>query len=442
VGQPGNRELAARISELGLTTVELAAALNDAIEDITGQPGRATDRYVRLLVAGRIRWPWPAQRQALEMALGLPAAQLGFTPRAAHSEADILLAAPATRRLTVRGGDDVDRRELLAAPSGEPLAVTIPALPRHGRLGISDIDRQRRTLTQLIGIDDQLGGVALAGIAARQAHRLLGALDRYEKSDQIERAVYLLAGEYLAAAGWFAVDADELDAAGRYLDQALRAASIARDVMLQAQIANTMAMRARCAGDFAEAHCVAKAALASTAARRNPRVAALFHARVAHGHAVRGETGRTARSLGRAADALARVAPETPIPDWLRFMDTAQFAALAAIAYNLLRQYDKAEAAALEDLRLMPSGYLRNRAHGMLHLVEARLGQGEVEQAGCDAGRALDMASQVRGGARYGRLGARLQELRTAFSYWPDVPAARAWLDAYDTSHVRQNGRS
>jgi len=320
---------------------------------------------------------------------------------------------------------------------GVVISIAIPALPSRGRLGMSDVDRLREPLAELVAIDSRLGGVALARVASEQARRILGTVEHYELSTRVEKALYALAGEYLAVAGWFSVDADELDAAGDFLDQALRTASIARDPLLQAQIWNYMAMRARQAGAYTEAHAVAKAGLDSTAARRNPKVAALFHARVAHGHAFRGEYGLADRSLGRARAALSRVRDDTPTPPWLLFVDEAQMNALSAIAYNALGRYDKAEDFAKRDMDLIPPTGVRSRAHGVLHLAEARLGRHQVEQAAHDATAALDLAGQMRGELRQGRVAGRLRTVRRRFSHWSQVPAARDWIDAYDSALAR-----
>jgi hypothetical protein len=431
VRSAGNLELAARIAELGLTEVEMADALNDAIEDATGRPGRISDRYVRHLLTGRVQWPWPHTRDALEIVCDKPVLDLGFTPRGRSSSRGRHRARTPE---AAREGEPVDRREVLGIAGGAVISTVIPGLPGRGRLGMSDVDRLRAPLTELIAIDDRLGGVALTTVASEQAQRILGAVERYELSTRVEGAVYALAGEYLAAAGWFSIDANELDAAGEFLDQALRTASIARDPLLQAQIWNNMAMRARQARAYTEAHAVAKAGLNSTAARRNPKVAALFHARVAHGHAFRGEYGSAERSLGRARSALSRARDDTPTPPWLVFFDEAELDGLSAIAYNTAGQHGRAEDFAQRYPDTLSRTRPRNRAHVLLHLAEARLGNREVEQAAQDAASALDLAGQMRDGLRKGRVAGRLSTLRQRFDRWSHVPAARDWVDAYDTA--------
>lgn len=435
-----NAPLAARIAELGLTEKELSYLLNDAVEQETGKRGKATDRYVRLLLDGTIRWPWPVNRRALEQVLGQSILELGFVPRGRSS-----VVAP--RRCTGPGGDNagpapgaatreatMERREVLGIAAGATISIAVPALPEQGRIGMTDVARLRAPLAELVDIDQRLGGVAMAPVCLRQAERVLDAIRRFDTSDRVERALYGLAGEYLAAAGWACVDALELDEAASHLDRALHAAHTAQDPMLQAKVTNISVMRCREAGDHAYAHVMSKSGTVSAAARTNPRVSALFHARVALGHAYRGELGMAQRALGRAEDALARVTPDTPTPPWLRFFNQAELAAIAARTYQALGRYQQAARQGELATSQVPPGYVRNRTLYMLGLADSLLSGREVEQAAARAGEGLGLAGQLRDGVHRGRVASRLRRLRARFAQWPDVPEARAWVDVYDAA--------
>jgi tetratricopeptide (TPR) repeat protein len=433
-----NAPLAARIAELGLTEKELSYLLNDAIEQETGERGKATDRYVRLLLDGTIRWPWPVNRRALEQVLGRSILELGFVPRGRSS-----VIAP--RRCTGPAGDEagaaagvtrqeatMERREVLGIAAGATISIAVPSLPAKGRIGLTDVQRLGAPLAELVDIDQRLGGVAMAPVCLRQAERVLDTIRRFDTSDRVERALYGLAGEYLAAAGWACVDALELDAAAGHLDRALRAANTAQDAMLQAKVTNIEVMRCREAGEYAYAHVMSKSGTVSTAARVNPRVSALFHARVAHGHAYRGELGMAQRALGRAQDALARVSAATPTPPWLRFFNQAELAALAALTYQALGRYQQAaQQGELAASQVLP-GYLRNQTLYTLGLADSLLSKREVEQAAARASTALGLAGELRDGLHRGRVARRLRQLRGRFAQWPDVPEARGWIEAYD----------
>jgi hypothetical protein len=466
-----NAPLAARIAELGLTEHEVSDLLNDAIQRATGQRGRSTDRYVRLLLDGTIRWPWPVNRRALEQVLDLPILELGFVPRGRSS----LIAAhrrngriaperrgPVAETGTDRAGTDgpgaesrgpdgpdtatnhavqeatMERREVLGIAAGATVSIVVPALPERGRIGLNDVARLRAPLAELVAIDQRLGGVAMAPVCVRQAERVLDAIHRLDTSDRVERALYGLVGEYLAAAGWACVDALELPEASRILDRALHAANTAQDPMVQAKVTNLLVMRAREAGDHGYALAMSKSGVICTASRANPRVNALFHARTAHGHAYRGELGMAQRALGRARDALANVTPDTPTPPWLRFFDSAELAALAALTYHRLGRYQEAsQQGEIATAEVLP-GYVRNQTLYTLALADSLLSEREVEQAAARATAGLELAGQLRDGLHRGRVGRRLHQLRGRFAQWPDVPDARAWVAAYDrTRHPR-----
>jgi tetratricopeptide (TPR) repeat protein len=439
-----NAPLAARIAELGLTEKELSYLLNDAIERETGVRGKATDRYVRLLLDGTIGWPWPVNRHALEQVLGKSILELGFVPRGRSSViAPRRRTGPATSDAGTAGGDatqeaTMERREVLGIAAGATLSIVVPALPEDGRIGMTDVARLRAPLAELVDIGQRLGEVAMAPVCVRHAERVLDTIRRFDTSDRVERALYGLAGEYLAAAGWACVDARDLDEATRHLDRALHAANVAQDPMLQAKVTNIVVMRCREAGEYAYAHVMSKSGTVSTAARSNPRLSALFHARVAHGHAYRGELGMAQRALGRAADALARVTPQTPTPPWLRFFDQAELAALAGLTYHALGRYKQAvQHGELATGQVLP-GYVRNQTLYTLALADALLADREVEQAAARATDGLELAGQLRDGLHRGRVAHRLRALRGRFAQWPDVPQARAWVDAYDSASHRR----
>jgi hypothetical protein len=421
------------MEELGLTALELADAVNDLIAARSGQLGKFTDRDVRRLLAGQTRWPRHATRAALEIVLQCSAIELGFLPRS-RSAMRVAQGVPFGERAGRPKEDLVNRREVLGVAAGTVLSITLPDLPKAGRLGMSDVARLRKPLNELFALDDRLGGVTLTSAAVRQAERVLAAAERYDVSDRVGAALYGLAGEFLAAGGWFAVDADDLDTAGDHLDRALRLATMARDSMLQAQVWNCLTMRARQARAFGEAHQIAKAGLESTAARRNPKIAALFHARVAHGHAYRGEAGMAERSLGRAQKALGRATADTATPGWLAFVNEAQLHALSAMAYNSLGRYPQGAEHAATDLQMVPAAFGRNRVHGQLHLVDALIGSREPEQAATEATEALRLAGTLNGALHAGRVAARLRRVREGLARWPQEPAARRWLDLYDAT--------
>ena len=419
-----NAVLAALMAEYGLTRAGLADLVNDRIEENTGEPGEATERWVYYLLSGQILWPREAQRQALEEVFGVSALDLGFIPpRGARRR-----SGPTLRVVRAPKGEAVDRRRFFMVAGAGALSITLPDLTRRTRLGMSDVETLRQPLRELVTLDDRRGGTTLAPAAAGVVRHIEQALERCEVSDRVRRAFYTLSGEYLGNAGWFAIDADDLPAAARYLDHALRVATISRDATLQAQIWNGMAWRATQAGDHAEGMAIAQAALTSTASRRNPKIAALWHGWVAQGHAWRGQRALAERSLGRAHDALDRADDGPPTPSWLTFLDRDELSSQAAYSHLVLGNYAAAEDTAAEAIAATAPAYPRNRVSRQLTLAHAYLGQREVEQAVNVASTALDLTGDLHSG----RLLRRYHTLHDRMAVWEsDVPAAAAWTQRF-----------
>lgn len=433
-----NIDLADRIRDCGLTLLEVAEAVSELIEDTTGVESRYDERSVRRLLAGDTRWPRLPVRRALETLFETTAVELGFIPPegSRRISAGEVASTPDRPLPPTKQEAPVQRRQLFRIAGGAAISIIVPQLPSRGRLGKSDLDRLRIPLQQLFALDDRSGGVTLAREAIWHGRRTLAAIDRYDTSVAVSDALYGLAGEYLAAGGWFAIDANDLDRAGQVLPEALQLATMASDHLLTAQVWNHLAMKARESGTCGEIHQIARTALRSTAARQNPRIAALFHSRAAYGHAYRGERHQARRSMQRAYAALDK-APDTDVPAWLSFVNPAQLCAQEALIHSALGQWPAAVASAQEDLRIIPAQYRRNRVHGLLHLADASLGAREPAAAAAAATTAVHSALDLSGSLSTGRAATRLRKLRHRLNGWRTVPEVAAWIDLYDNAQVK-----
>lgn len=419
-----NMVLAAQIAEAGLTQQELADLINAWIDGNTDKPGEVSDRWVRALLCGRILWPRPPQREALEEVFGASAIDLGFFPP--HN----VRRRRVPKLRVVRGpkGGAVNRRRFFVVVGAGAVALTLPDFTRRSRLGMSDVAALRAPLRELLALDDQFGGSTLAPAAAGIAQHIERSLETCEASAQVSRSLYTVAGEYLGAAGWFAIDADDLPAAAGYLDHALRNASISRDGDLQAHIWNGMAWRARQAGSRAECLAIAQTALASTASRRNPKVAAVWHGWIARGHAWRGNRALAARSISHAHAALDRADATAASATWLTFLDHGEIDSQAAFSHLVLGDFAAAEATASAAIAAAPTTHPRNRISRQLMLAHAYLGQREIERAADIADTVLDNTGNLRSG----RLARRYHTLHDRMTMWEtEVPAAAAWTQRF-----------
>jgi tetratricopeptide (TPR) repeat protein len=314
-----------------------------------------------------------------------------------------------------------------------PIQVVLPALPPPGFCtGMSDVRRQAALLRDLANIEHRYGAVGLADAAATQADRLLGALPGYHVSDQVQRDWYRLAAELLASAGWYATDSGEPAAAGAHLRRALTLAVAAQGPMLQAHLNHVTAEQAIAVADPAQASALAAAGLRTTGSRLNPKIAAQAHLDVARAHAIGNGLPRALASIDRAHEALSRGNPSSTTPPWLSGLDHATIDAHTAAIHLHAGAYLQAAKYAQQALDAIPAGRVRDTALTTLDLVEAYLGQREIERAVTAATTALHLASCLSGGLRVGRAAGRLAGLVEQFTAWQhDVAVARDWVDIY-----------
>lgn len=388
-----NTVLAAYLAETGFTQAGLADAVNAVVEDLTGIPGRASDRWVRMLVDGSIRWPRNHYRRALEIILQAPIDELGFQcPINAVSDSH-------------------------AAP---------PATASQTRLSSADVVRLRAPLDHLVRSADTCGAAMLAPRAAEHATACQNMLRNAVVSERVERAMYVLIGDYWAAAGWFALDSGDPLSAQRYLDAGLRAAGIARDGSLQAYVWSVTEKCVRLRGDYGQALAVARTGLASATARRDPRVRGAFHALTAMNLSRRGEAGQAQRSLGRAFDALDSVTTAEPAGRW-SFASPGFVAASGASVSLTLGQLQHAERYGNQALETTHTSHTRNYALRRLSLARIYLEMRELDAACAHASSVLALAQELH--SRH--LVNRLEYMHKLLDKWHTASVVRDWNAQY-----------
>ncbi len=420
-----NPHLAARMNELGISQRELAEHLSRRNNDSSYEPSATDARYIRKLLDGTIRWPHSRQREAIEVLLDTSSIALGFIPpRTASLARESEQRKAGTRREDKR---PVIRREFLRVVGTTVVSVAMPAVPMSRSITMKDLREMSTGLTLMHELDDKYGGGAVVQLATASAHHIQQAVERSRLPARVEASLYSLAGTYTSTAGWFAYDAGRHDVAREHFDRALQLALISKDSMVQAQTWNYMGHQARGLGRVNEASAIARAGLDSSTARRDPKIAALFHARLALRYADLGERGLAQRSLGFAEDALSRDDGRER-PPWIGFLDAAELAGLSAIAYLRLGQYKFAEQRARKALSALPATHTRNRIGYTVDLAEAQLGYRDVDSACATAHEALSLAES----SQSARSAKRLESFRTRVGVW-STTASREWLDRYST---------
>lgn len=382
---------------------------------LTGEPVACSARHVGRWLSGEVAWPWSRYRAPLEAVFGRPATDLGFTPPAGLDHAMVRSSDPRTQEPPVL------RRHFIL---GLGTVLALPSLPTTGRLGLTDIDSIQAAATQLHQLDDQHGGADLADVAARYVEHIEQSARACTYGATVQKRLHASIGELAASAGWFAFDGDQQDAARRWWDMAIRYATLAGDAILQARIWSYMARQACDLGHGGEAVAIARVALDATRNRREPRLSALLHARVALGHSLTGERGRAGQSLHRAEQSLDRAPAET-MP-WLAFCGPAEIAGQAALCdYNLGRFGDAADRDA-DAASLVSSNFGRNSFAIQVSLARNQFAAGHADAALVAGERALDLLPGVKS-PRWGRhLSTFMQDVRGC-----GVAGAAAFADRY-----------
>lgn len=383
-----NDVLRQAMKESGLKVDDLAKAVNDAFEQLTGSPGTCSARQVHRWLSGEFTWPKPRSLHALERVFGMPASELGFRPPANRRQGvTVRVSTP-----TPNQDQPVHRRKFVISFGS---LVALPALPEAGRLGMTDIARVRSAEASLTRHDAQHGGAQLVEIAERYVEHVEHSMRHCTYGSKAQVALHQALGELCATVGWLSYDSDQHTRARHWWDTGLRYALLARDSMLQAHIWSQMSRQAVDLGHGSEAVAIARAALDATRNRRDPRLGALLHSRVALGHSVTGASGRCGQSLHRAEVEIDR-ASDTPSL-WMAFCGPAEIAGQAALCFYNLNDYTRAAQADRDSLAVMKQEeFQRNVFATRVSLARNCLAAGEAEEALAAAHEALVLLPQVR----------------------------------------------
>ncbi|WP_405483224.1 hypothetical protein [Streptomyces anulatus] len=377
------------LGEYGFTHRSLADEVNRISGRIFGRPGAATDRDVRRWISGSVRWPTGRYLLPLAEIFDRPPEAMGFVPRGRSSR----LPAPPS---SVRPGQEkpVKRRAFLNASTAATLALVlrIEETPARGHLTLTDVDRINTTIGRLDAHFTAIGGGALLTVATAYIDRLRDTADRCTYGPRVEQALHRAISGLHASAGWAAYDAGDNATSRLHHADALQSGILGKDGRAQARAWSDLSLQARAEGRHREALSINRAALQTRLARQDPRIAALLHSRLAIGHARTGDHGACARSLLAAEKAHDRFDTTAPPPPWLRFLDAAEIAGLAAIAHRATGRLPDAETATAQALRLLGPSMRRNRAYYGVQLAELQLAQGDTTSARATAA-AVDTAA-------------------------------------------------
>jgi hypothetical protein len=331
------------------------------------------------------------------------------------------------------GGALLDRRGFLILGAGATTALAESWLtlepPRlasaldGGRVDEGLVSCFEQRLPTLRRIDHTLGGGSVGNVVDSELRLVTDLLSKGSYTETIGQRLFAVAAELGRIAGWASCDAGLHAAAERYWIAALRAAHIAADRGIGANILKSMSLQRSEANRSDEALALARAALEGS--NKGPaRVVAMLTVRVARTHASRNEARDCERLLGLAEQAMSH-ADDEPTPAWAQYFDSAEYCAQVAACYLLLRRYEASDQWLSRTLQTQPDERSRDRATYYIWRAESVLHLGEIEQACALIAEAVpDIAA-----ARSARNRRRLVDLQAKLSKHRDVPVVKALFD-------------
>ncbi|MDX2819934.1 Tat pathway signal protein [Streptomyces ipomoeae] len=415
-----NHALAAWMDKQQMDAGELADCVNNALAQLTGAEGKASERLVYRWLSGENQWPQAKYQQALVMVTGRSITDLGFVPRSGGT------GGPAPREGRVK------RRAFMTATGGTALALATSA-PAAARptVGTSDVLRLRGELARLYLMDDEQGGTtALENAALGLVEETRGLQQNGSATQKTRSRLYALAAAFTATAMWAAVDSRRLDDAQAHLNSAIHLAGLSGDGQVQHQIWRYAAMLADQRGRYADSVAAAEAAMNTRAHRTDPLYASLSHARLALSAASAGDRPRAVRAMTRAADAFGRAELARPRPASMDFYTLGELHGLTGITHYRLGHGENAEFHTHQALAALRPEQHRNRAYYTAQTALAQLQQGEAEQACATATTVIPEP-----GATTGRVSHLLGTFTASLTMRaPGAAITRAWTERVRTA--------
>jgi tetratricopeptide (TPR) repeat protein len=331
------------------------------------------------------------------------------------------------------GGALLDRRGFLILGAGATAAVAndwlttdppqVAAALNGGRVDAHLVTCFEQRLPALRRIDHTLGGGHVARVVDSELRLVTDLLSHGSYSEALGQRLFAVAAELGRIAGWASCDAGFHAAAERYWIAALRAAHIANDRGIGANILKSMSLQRAEADRSDEALALARAA--REGAKDAPaRVIAMLTVREARTHATRGEERECERLLSVAERAMSH-ADDDVSPPWAEYFDQAEYCAQVAACYLLLRRYQPSDRWLRRTLRLQPDERSRDRATYFIWRADSLLHLGDVEQACALLSQAIpDIAS-----ARSHRNQKRLTDLHNRLNKHRRLPAVQTLND-------------
>lgn len=335
------------------------------------------------------------------------------------------------RRALLRGG--------LGLGAGVAISSTTPAtaadshavaraVRRAQAAGPTPVEHLRRLRRRLIDSDNLLGPRQVLR-TTREHIEVIKALRRDARGAD-NRDLLELQTQYAEFASWLHEDLGDVRTAQWWLDRAFQWSHAVEDPDLTTYV---LARQAQLAGDMKDgSDAVDLATAAHRTAKPGSRLAAVAETFEAYGHALRGDSSASARSIDHVHAVLDDVSQD-PGP-WGLWLNESYVEVHRAQSLERLGEHQRATDAFADALRSLPEGYHRDRGVYLARQAVAHVGTGAPEQAATVGLQSLAVAEDTGSG----RIIGELARLDSALSRWPDIPDVAEFRSAFDATLLHE----
>lgn len=329
--------------------------------------------------------PHPSQQVVLEAMFGLPLAEMGFD-------------VPSHRYSTVeRIGDDgeVKRRSFVTGSGAVAASAALPS--RQGpRVGASEVAAFHARLADLYTVDHQSGGIPAKARAAQLEQEITQVLSRSIYTSRVGRALQAALSELHSNQAWYGYDSGPIGQARTAAMEALTAAQLIGDGLLQLSALETLVLIDIKADRLWEAASAVE--FAYDVARRSgagPTVHLVVALREANVATQAGDTTAARRALSRALSYQSRADTDTDVPHWARFAGPIEIDYATADMYVAAGEPRRAVPFMRAAVDGLARGYARNTAWYRSKLACTLLDAGDIEEACAEMGSVLDVYEEI-----------------------------------------------
>ncbi|MFD8511050.1 hypothetical protein ACFV27_08050 [Streptomyces antimycoticus] len=364
-------KLAALRSAAGYTQVTFVAALASEAARL-GIDASVSVRQLR-------RWesesppplPHPGQQVVLEAMFGLPLAEMGFD-------------VPSHRYSTVeRIGDDGEvRRRAFVTGSGAIAAAAVLPNQQGPRVGASEVAAFRARLADLYAVDHQSGGIPAKARAARLEQEITRVLNSSVYMSRVGRDLHTMLCELACHRAWFGYDGGPPEQARAACMEAMTAAQLIDEPLLQVRALNTLSLLSADTGRMWEAaSAVENAYSLARRAGAGATVHLVISLREASAATHAGDSASAGRALSRAVSYQGRTDTDADVPRWARFAGPVEVDYATAAYYTGKGQLMRAVPFLRSAVAGLGGGYTRNTAWYRARLAQTLFDTNEVEEA-------------------------------------------------------------